>query len=217
MFEKACYHFVTFFFCVLFRFFYRVSYSGLENIPLKGKAILAANHHSFYDAPFIYYVTLITGRRKYAEGAKYHAVTHKSLFKVWWIRIFLHAFGSIPTNGSTEAVIQTLQDEKMVLIFPEGGCRCCDKNIFSEKAHTGVAIFALTTGAPVIPLAIKGTLEALPIRKRIIRFFRPLELHAGKPLQFEKIAPEELSEEKIHSTLAAILEAIKKTYTSTPA
>jgi 1-acyl-sn-glycerol-3-phosphate acyltransferase len=214
MFEKACYHFITFFFCVLFRLFYRVSYSGLENIPLDGKAILAANHHSFYDAPFVYYVTLITGRRKYSEGAKYHAVTHKSLFKVWWIRIFLHAFGSIPTNGSTEAVIQTLQADKMILIFPEGGCQCCHKQIFSEKAHTGVAIFALTTGSPVIPIAIKGTLEALPIRKRIIRFFRPLALHAGTPLEFEKVASADLTEERIKETLAVILEAIKKAYDS---
>ena len=181
----------------VFNILYKIETEGLENIPRDGKAILAANHASFLDS-MIMFPTI---------PRKFHAVTGKWLFKIWWLGWLFKVIDCIPTNGSSVGAIRVLEKEEMILIYPEGRCKITKEEAVGP-AHKGVAIFALKTGAPVIPIAIKGTYEAWPQTRPLPHFFKNLKVCAGRPLVFDKCSQKTIPEDLLESTLSKIMAAI---------
>lgn len=187
--------------CVfVFNLLYRVEVKGLENIPRQGKAILASNHASYLDPMILYHIT----------PRKFHAVADKSLFKLWWLGWVFTKTDCVPTNGSSKGAIATLNKEEMILIFPEGECRCgCDR-ILNPRIHKGVAVFALKAGAPVIPISIKGSFEAWPITRLFPRFFKKISISIGPALLFDKCHEETIPLPLLEKALEKIMSSIKE-------
>ena len=184
-----------FVFCVL----YRVKIEGLENIPSSGRVILAANHASYLDPMVLYH----------SIPRKFHAVTINWLFNIWWLGWVFKYTDCVSTGGSTKGAVAALENEKMLLIFPEGRCRCDRHDTFTERPHKGVAVFALKTGAPIIPIAIKGTYSAWPTKRILPRLFKKLTLHIGPALHFDKYSQERIPLTLLEESLTRILSAIK--------
>lgn len=185
---------------IFFNVLYQVEVEGKENIPLQGKAILAANHASYLDPMVLYYIT----------PRKFYAVTAKFLFKIWWLSWVLKATDCVPTNGSSHGAVATLNQEKMVLIFPEGGCRCPREEVLNPTPRKGAAVLALKTAAPIIPIAVTGTFKAWPTSKIFPRFFLKLKVHIGPALTCEKYTEEIIPTPLLEKTLQEIMFAIKK-------
>lgn len=91
----------------------------------------------------------------------------------------------VPTGDSirtlrqiSKAVLAMLSRGDGVLLFPEGrlGAR---EGVLSTPLKRGIAIYALRTGVPVIPVALIGT-QNLYLRKLLIVRF-------GQPLQFSRM------------------------------
>jgi len=178
-----------------FFLFYSVEVEGIENIPRKGSAILAANHSSFLDAMIMYRVI----------NRHFHAVAAKWLFKIWFVYPALWAADCVPTNGSAQGALHVLMKGDMILIFPEGKCRI-SKEESSPICHKGVALFALKTGAPVIPIGVKGTFEAWPQTRCYPHFFKKIKVSIGKPMSFEKYtADDKIPDELMIKTLEPIM------------
>lgn len=152
---------------------YKVEVEGLENIPLEGKVILAGNHCSFLDPMVLFYL----------YPRKFYAVVGKDIYNIRWLKWVFKVTNCIPTNGSSQGAIEALRQEKAVLIFPEGGCSHTG-NI--EKPRRGAAVLTLKSGAPVIPIAIKGTFEAWPVTQVSPTIFCKIKVRFGKPIYFEK-------------------------------
>jgi 1-acyl-sn-glycerol-3-phosphate acyltransferase len=68
-------------------------------------------------------------------------------------------------------------------IYPEG-TRSPDGRLYRGK--TGVARMALEAQVPVIPVAISGTPEIMPIDAKIPRLTGTPRVEFGKPLTFER-------------------------------
>ncbi|MEA2434829.1 MAG: 1-acyl-sn-glycerol-3-phosphate acyltransferase [Actinomycetota bacterium] len=162
----------------LMRAFYRVEVEGLDNLPVDGSAIIAANHLSFVDSLFIPLVI----RRKVTFLAK------KEYFddprKAWFFR----SAGQIPCDRSDgtealESAEEVLRGGGIVAIFPEG-TRSRDGRL--QRGRTGVTRLALATEAPVIPCGLIGTDKVMPVgmnrprvrrRKRVVvSFGHPIDL-----------------------------------------
>lgn len=159
---------------------YRVKVVGLENIPKNGKAILAANHGSFLDPVVLFHVI----RRKH------YSITANFLFKIRWLAWAFKATDCIPAGDSKKSAIDNavplLKKGEMVLLFPEGKCRCKKRQLLYRNPKKGVSVLALKTGAPVIPIGIMGTFDAWPASNMFPAFFKKLEVRIGLPLQFER-------------------------------
>lgn len=165
----------------LLRLLYRPKVRGLENIPKEGPAILAANHQSFLDDLLL---PLVVPGRKVVFLAK------ADYFDKWYLRWFFKGANVIPvrreSRSAAEAALQTgvraLRDGNLIGIFPEG-TRSPDGRLYRGK--TGVARMALEAQVPVIPVAIRGTFEALPYDRKVPRTGR-VQIQFGKPLDFKR-------------------------------
>lgn len=136
---------------------------GAENLRFEGPAIIAANHVSFLDPPFI--------GQAFDEPLYFFA--RKSLFDHPLAGKLLRSWQAIPVDrdkpdtSSLKATIRLLKSGKKILMFPEG-TRSPDGQL--QKAEAGVGLFLAKTNAPVLPVRIYGTYEAYP---RGAKFLRP--------------------------------------------
>ncbi len=187
----------------LFKVLYKVEVEGIENIPQQGGAVLASSHASFLDPMALFHII----------PREYYALAAKWLFKIWWLGWIIRAANCVPTNGSSQGAIALLKRGGMVLIFPEGRLRNPFDTIHYPEPHRGVAVLALKTGAPVIPIGIKGVHEAWPRGKVFPRFFRKIKVRIGPPLAFDRctkaIIPKGLLEETLKAVMSSIKELIK--------
>lgn len=175
---------------------YKVEIIGRENIPASGNFIVAANHRSYLDPPFIAWVL---------SPKITHWIVARRIYLKWYFKPFCIISRSVPVGGSTPIAEGVLNQGGIIGIFPEGGI-CCDRVI--KKGHKGVAVLALSTGVPVLPCYIDGTFDT---RKKTVlapRIFRPLKLVMGKPLRFEKVPLKRMPGSVIEKTLPQIINAI---------
>lgn len=132
----------------LFRFGYRLKIAGAENVPRRGRVIVAANHIGFLDGPLLFA----------ACPRPLHLVAKSEVFKPP-ANLLLESMGQIevaydsPDRVAVRRTIAVLDDDQAVGIFPEAHRGL---GTFARMRH-GIAYLAALTGAPIIPTAIFGT------------------------------------------------------------
>jgi len=184
------------FFAVLFAF-YEVKIAGKENLPLDKGFILAANHLSFLDGPFISFA--LYPRHPYWIVAKW-------IYSAWYFHPLCVIARCVPViSGTTKAAQDILDKGGIVGIFPTG-CIMCDKIV--KKGRKGVAVLALATGLPVVPCYIDGEIDPTKKMNIVPKFFKPLKLTFGKPLYFEKYPDERIPSDTLEAALTRIIDSI---------
>lgn len=137
------------------RAFFNHRVIGRENLALPGGALIASNHASFLDPPFI----------GIAFDGQIHYLARKSLFNHPVAGAILRSWNSIPVDQdrpdmtSLKTVIRKLREGKKVLVFPEGSRSFDDKLL---PGMPGIGLIVAKSGVPVIPVRLFGTHEALP-------------------------------------------------------
>lgn len=169
----------------LARLIYRPIVEGAEHVPTNGPVIIASNHRSAVDTWVIPFVTprpvRFLGKAEYFEG--------KGLGGRF-MAAFLTALGFVPVErGNAYAGLAALSAARRVLdedgvfgIYPEG-TRSLDGRL--HRGHTGVAQLALSSRAPVVPVALYDTDRLLPHGKKLPRPHR-ITVRFGRPLDFSR-------------------------------
>ena len=149
-------------------------------IPESGPFILVANHTSGAD-PLL--VGCLTKRWiHYLMAREYHET-----FGMHW---YFNAMGAIPVNRdgndlrATRTALRLLKEGKGIGIFPQGGIRTAEELEEAEAAKMGAAMFALWSGAPLIPVYIKGAPAFNSIVMGVICPSRS-RLYVGEPVTLE--------------------------------
>jgi 1-acyl-sn-glycerol-3-phosphate acyltransferase len=136
----------------LFRLLYRIQVEGGENVPRHGPAIVVSNHESLID-PFA--LSLITARplRFFAK---------RELWERWRLAPLLQALGGIRVErwrGAPATIARgeaLLRAGEVLAVFPDGRIRRD-----GGRWEHGAARLALATGAPLVPVRIVGSADAL--------------------------------------------------------
>jgi 1-acyl-sn-glycerol-3-phosphate acyltransferase len=165
----------------LFSFSWRFHVEGAENVPADGPAIICPNHTSVLDSFFV--PAVLPRRITYVGKAEY--------MDSWKTKYLFPAMGMIPIDrGGGSASERALSAAQRVLergelfgIYPEG-TRSRDGVLY--KGHTGPARLALRTGAPIIPVGIRGAREIMPPEARYPAVFRPVTIRFGTPVSVER-------------------------------
>ena len=168
----------------LLKAIYRINVEGLENVPRRGAAIIAANHLSFLDS---FFIPLVVKRRKVTYLAK------ADYFKSWKTAWFFRSAGQIPmereggnkSQQALEIALDVLNEGKLLGIYPEG-TRSPDLKL--HRGRTGVARLALAAGVPVVPCGLINTEKVMPKNARFPRIKGRLEvtLRFGRPIDFSR-------------------------------
>ena len=165
------------------RLLWELEVEGLEHVPREGPALIAPNHISFIDSVF---VLALMPRRILAVGkAEY--------MDSWKTRHLFPAIGMIPLDRSggsaSEAALDqatsSLERGDLFLIFPEG---TRSRDGYLHRGRTGVARLALRTGAPIIPVGIRGTDAIQPPGASLPRLRKPCSFHFGPPISTARYA-----------------------------
>lgn len=144
---------------------------GKENLPLEGRAIVAANHTGIIDGPLLHGAL--------PRGS--HFIIKEEAF-YGFIGFLMRGAGQIPVdrkNGRSALVtaLALLNEERLVGLFPEGTRGRGDVT----DAKAGVAWLAVRSGAPVVPVAMLGTRRRGDKRSKIPGFRRRLYVYIGEP------------------------------------
>lgn len=163
------------------RLLFRPRILGRRNVPKSGAVLLASNHLSFADSIVI---TMVAPRSvSFLAKASYFTGTG---FKGWLSRSFFSGVGAVAVERGAGAAAQdalnsgleVLERGDAFSIYPEG-TRSLDGRLY--KGRTGVAWLALTSGAPVVPVALTGTQNIQPGGSGPIRLAR-VTVEFGTPL-----------------------------------
>ena len=159
---SVVYHLTRLFIRVVLWSYFRLGVSGREHLAGDAALIIAPVHRSNLDSLLLAPLT----RRRFRSLAK------ESLFQVRPLAWFMAALGAFPVRrGSADreslrAARLLLDEGATLLVFPEGGRQRGDE---IGELFDGAAYLAARTGAPVVPVGIAGTEEAMAQGARLPR------------------------------------------------
>ena len=137
------------------RFGFRLSVYGRENLIEDGPAIVASNHQSYLDPPLI----------GCAHRGELRYLARNTLFDHRLLGWFLKRVNTVPVDrdrgdiAAIKTIIRLVKDGHRIIIFPEG-TRSLDGQL--QPARSGLGMVIAKTGAPVVPVRLYGTFDALP-------------------------------------------------------
>jgi 1-acyl-sn-glycerol-3-phosphate acyltransferase len=157
----------------LYKHWFRVEWEGLEKIPKTGGALLVANHAGAIpsDAPVIMHgIEEELGRPVYGLADFFFR-------EAPWVGTMWARVGGVPAHPDNACRILRDQGE-LVLVFPEGtkgpSKTYTDRYRLRRFGRGGFIEIAMRAGVPVIPIAVVGAEESMPILFRAPRLAKML-------------------------------------------
>ena len=153
-------------FAPLYNNWFRAEWEGLEKIPKTGGALLVANHAGAIpsDAPTIMHgIEVELGRPVYGMADFFFR-------EAPWVGTVWARVGGVPAHPDN--ALRLLRDQgQLALVFPEGtkgpSKTYSDRYRLRRFGRGGFVEIAMRAGVPVIPIAVVGAEESMPIVFRI--------------------------------------------------
>jgi len=155
----------------------RVKLEGEENLRKHPVAVYAPNHTSYMDIPVVFA----------ALPFQFRILARKQLWQWPFIGWYLERSGQMridtenphATLTSLGGAVKALRGGMPLVVFPEGG-RTADGTL--RPFLSGAAYLAIRAQVPLVPIALKGVYDLLPIHTH---HFYPGELtmQVGEPIE----------------------------------
>ena len=155
----------------------RLKVEGAENLRKHPVAVYAPNHTSYMDIPVIFA----------ALPFQFRILAKKELWQWPFIGWYLERSGQMPidianphaTLTSLGGAVRALRGGMPLVVFPEGG-RTSDGEL--RPFLSGAAYLAIRAQVPLVPIALKGVYDLLPIHTH---HFYPgkLTMQVGVPIE----------------------------------
>lgn len=150
----------------LYRHYWRVDVSGIENLPAEGPALLVSNHSGVLPFDGAMISTAILNEMSPPRLAR-------ALVADWFptlplVSILLQKTGQVQANPHN--ALRLLQQGELVAVFPEGykgvGKLYRERYQLARFGRGGFIRIAVTAGVPIIPVAVVGAEETYPMIAR---------------------------------------------------
>lgn len=152
--------------------------AGAEHVPPRA-VVYMSNHQSHLDIPVLYATLPSPTIRMLAKA---------ELFRIplWGRGLRAAEFIEVDRGNHTRAVqsiehaARLMRDGVSIWVAPEG-TRSIDGRI--GKLKKGGFHLALGTGAPIVPVAIRGTIRILPRGAKVMRSGQSVSVQIGRPIE----------------------------------
>jgi 1-acyl-sn-glycerol-3-phosphate acyltransferase len=152
--------------------------SGAEDVPSRA-VVYMSNHQSHLDIPMLYATLPSPTIRMLAKTELFRIpLWGRGLRAAEFIEVDRSNHGS--AVQSIEQAARLLRDGVSIYLAPEG-TRSIDGRI--GKLKKGGFHLALGTGAPIVPVAIRGTIDILPRGRRVMRSGQRVRVQIGAPIE----------------------------------
>jgi len=147
-----------------YRHWFRVETEGIENVPGDGGALLVSNHAGALppDGPMI----LQAIRREHPSPRPLYMLGEHWFKGYPGVSMLVNKLGLVAAHPANAQ--RLLHDEgQLVLVFPEG--QKGSRKVFWQRYHLrrfgrgGFVRTAMRAGVPIVPIAVLGAEEAMPI------------------------------------------------------
>ncbi|MFN2199494.1 MAG: lysophospholipid acyltransferase family protein [Anaerolineales bacterium] len=147
------------FFEFMYKVYWRVETTGIENIPEEGRALLVCNH----SGQLPWDGSMVAGAVLQEHSAQRIV---RTLYADWFptlpfISATFERLGQVPANE--ENGIRLLEEDELVAVFPEGykgvGKLFKERYRLARFGRGGFIRMALKTQAPIIPVSVVGAEE----------------------------------------------------------
>lgn len=149
---------------------------GSENLRKHPVAVYASNHTSYMDTPVVFA----------ALPLQFRILAKRELWSLPFIGWYLNRSGQIPINpenphtsiSSLGGGVRALRAGMPLFVFPEGSRTPTGE---LQPFLSGAAYLAIRAQVPLVPIALSGVYDLLPIHTR--HFYPcPLTLTVGEPI-----------------------------------
>jgi len=150
----------------IYRSWFRCEWEGLDKIPASGGALIVANHAAAVpsDAPAIMH-GIETELERPVYGLADHLFKSIPVIGTLWSRV-----GGVAAHPEN-AYRLLREQEQLVLVFPEGtkgpGKTYAERYRLRRFGRGGFVEIAMRAGVPIVPIAVVGAEESMPILFKI--------------------------------------------------
>ncbi len=156
---------------LLYRRYFRVTVSGIEHVPARGRAMLVGNHSGGVALDGGMVLASLFFDMEPPRLA--HGMAEKFLNRVPFASSWTNRLGHL--TGLPEHAISLLEAERLLMVFPEGARGTAklygDRNSLVDFG-TGFVRLALRTRTPIVPFAFIGGGEAVPTVVNLVKLGR---------------------------------------------
>jgi 1-acyl-sn-glycerol-3-phosphate acyltransferase len=152
----------------LYHYWFRVEVEGVENVPADGGALLVANHAGALPSDGAMISKAI--REKHPSSRPLHLATERDYTGVPGLGMLVAKIGGVAAHPAN--LHRLLFDERqLVLAFPEGTSATRkplkDRYRVRHFRRGGLVETAIRARVPIVPIAVLGAEEAVPVVARI--------------------------------------------------
>ncbi len=180
-----------------------------EKLPAEGGCVVVGNHISHLDPlTFAHFV--------YDHGRLPRYLAKAAVFEVPFVGMVIRRAGQIPVYRLTadasmafRAAVAAVEAGECVVVYPEGTISR-DPDLWPMTGKTGAARIALSTGAPVVPVAQWGAnhiLAPYAARPRLVPR-KTISMKAGDPVDLDDLRGRPLTPEVLREATERIMDAL---------
>jgi 1-acyl-sn-glycerol-3-phosphate acyltransferase len=177
-----------------------VTVHGAEKLRSQPAAVYASNHTSYMDTPVIFA----------SLPFQFRILAKKELWPIAFIGWYLNRSGQIPidtgnphaTLSSLGVGVKALRSGTSLFVFPEGG-RTATGDL--KPFLSGAAYLAIRAQVPLVPIALSGVYDLLPIHTRHL-YPGALTVSVGEAIDTKGMTPRQTDE--LNTRLRAAIEGL---------
>ena len=165
-----------------------ITVKGLENVPEDRPVLFIGNHNSYFD--IIYTYPLCKTTTSYVAKSD---ILKVPLFPVWGRLMMCLFFDRSNMRQSMKMILDAseyLKGDVSVFIFPEGTRNKTGRLVPLNEVHNGSFKPAQKSGAPIIPVAIKGTADVWEAHMPWVHKAK-VSIEYGTPVNLSDLSAEE--------------------------
>lgn len=184
-------------------------FQGQSHVPLKGGAILAINHTSYFD--FALAGTAALPAKRYVRFMAKKEIFNNKIAGP--LMRGMHHINVDRSNGSASfvAALRALKDGEIIGIFPEG---TISTSFEIKGLKSGAVRLAIGADVPVIPTIVWGGQRVYTkgVKPNFKRSKVPVSVSFGEPISYSRETDVEVAEAHLREVMIEMLHEVQEKY-----